>query len=256
MSHKSFMFGMIPCLLGFFSCSPVPDGVLSQKKMQAVVTDMQIAEAMINTDKGKYKDDAHKLALYESVFRKYHITRAEYDSSLMWYAKNLDRYMQVYNMISKDVEARISSLGDVEKTFTSSAIQDSTDIWPRRSYLTFSQNSPFNGTVFRVEPDEPFPSGSTFTLTMRVWGITATMKHKPELRICVDQEDTTITINDRIRRDGLYSTTLKSLPTKKVKRIYGFVRLDNSAKDYYKVYADSISLMRFNYKSFSVKSAD
>lgn len=257
MGNKVFIRGFLCALLGLASCSPVPDGILSQKKMKAVVTDMEIAEALINSDKVTYNDDAHKLALYEAVFRKYHITRTEYDSSVMWYARNLDRYMQVYNMIAKDVDNRISALGNVEKAFTSSSLQDSIDIWPRRPYLTFSDKmKPFNGTLFRVEPKDPFPSGSSFSLKMKMWGISPSMKYKPELRICVDQGDTILTVNEMITKDGYHTTTLKSIPTKRIMRVYGYIRMDNGGYNHYKVYADSISLTRYNYKSLSIQSAE
>ena len=52
------------------ACSKVPDGILSEKKMQGVLTDMLLAEAMVNVDYNTYKSDTMKLALYESVFRK------------------------------------------------------------------------------------------------------------------------------------------------------------------------------------------
>ena len=254
---NKFLIGGLSCvMLGMASCSPVPDGILSQKEMKSVVTDMEIAEAMINSDKVTYKDDAHKLALYEAVFRKYHITRAEYDSSVMWYARNLDRYMQVYNMIASDVDDRIAALGNVEKTFSSSSLQDSIDIWPRRPYLTFSEKNSFNGTLFRIEPKDPFPSGSSFSLKMKVWGVLPTMKSKPEIHICVDQGDTILTVNEKIIRDGNHATMLKSIPTKRVMRVYGYIRMDNVGRDYYKVYADSISLTRYNYKSLSVQSSE
>ena len=55
------------------SCSKVPDGILSEKEMQAVLLDMQLAEAMINTDYKTYSDDAKKEALYQGVFRKHKI---------------------------------------------------------------------------------------------------------------------------------------------------------------------------------------
>ena len=97
---------------------------------------MQIAEAIINADQDTYRDDAKKLALYESVFNKYHITQAEYDSSLTWYAQNLDIYMRVYNLVSKDIEDRIHDLGDVERTEVDTQKSDSVDIWSRRNYLT------------------------------------------------------------------------------------------------------------------------
>ena len=63
------------------ACSKVPDGILSEKKMQGVLTDMLLAEAMVNVDYNTYKSDTMKLALYESVFRKHDITQAVYDSS-------------------------------------------------------------------------------------------------------------------------------------------------------------------------------
>ena len=52
-----------------FSCSKVPDGILSEKEMKAVLIDMQLAEAVINTDYKAYSDDAQKEALYQAVFR-------------------------------------------------------------------------------------------------------------------------------------------------------------------------------------------
>ena len=55
------------------ACSKVPDGILSEKKMQGVLTDMLLAEAMVNVDYNAYKSDTMKLALYESVFRKHDI---------------------------------------------------------------------------------------------------------------------------------------------------------------------------------------
>ncbi|HBK28406.1 MAG TPA: DUF4296 domain-containing protein [Parabacteroides sp.] len=255
--NKIFISGFVCAMFCLHSCSPVPDGVLSQKEMKDVLTDMEIAEALINADDATYKDDAHKLALYEAVFKKHHITRAEYDSSVMWYAHNLDRYMQVYNMAAQDVEGRIAALGNVEKTFTSSSVQDSTDIWPRRPFLTLSSKmKPFNGMLFSVAPKEPFPSGSSFLLKMKVWGVMPSMKLKPELRICINQGDTVLTLDEEITRDGYHTITVQSVPAKRVMRVDGYIRMDNGSRDYYKIYVDSISLTRFNYRSLSVQSSE
>lgn len=40
---------------------------------------------------------------------------------------------------------------------------------------------------------------------------------------------------------------LKTIPTKKVKRVFGYIRMDNMDTTYYKVYIDSLSLMKYNY---------
>ena len=244
----------IAILLPFlcWSCSKAPSGILSEKEMQRVMTDVYLAEAMIGIDYNAYKSDSMKQALYESVFRKHGITQALYDSSMVWYGKNMDIFMGVYERMIKDIDMRVDALGDIQAEAVSSS-RDSVDIWPRRTYLFLSPNMLFNGTNFDIRPEESYPSGSIFVLGMRVWGLDKHMKHYPELRIAVDQGDTTITVTDQIRQDGYHEMTLRSVPVKKVKRVYGSIRLDNGGMNYYKVYLDSLNLMRYNYGSDAVK---
>ncbi len=99
---------------GWLPVAKVPDDILSEKKMQAVQVDMQLAEAMINLDSKAFSDNARKEALYQSIFRKYDITQAEYDSSLIWYGRHLDIYMKVYDRVLADLNKRQKALGDVQ----------------------------------------------------------------------------------------------------------------------------------------------
>lgn len=153
------------------SCSKVPDGILSEKEMKAVLIDMQLAEAMISTDYKKYSDDAEKEVLYQSVFRKHNIEQAVYDSSLVWYGRNLDVYMQVYDLVLAELNERQKALGDVQASAAPVSKQDSVDIWPRLTYLTFEPRAVFNGITVDIKPETNYPSGSTFVLGMRVWGL-------------------------------------------------------------------------------------
>ena len=141
MRNKLHRYGVV-LLLGtlLVACSKVPDGILSEKKMQAVQVDMQLAEAMINLDSKEFSDNARKEALYQSIFRKYDITQAEYDSSLVWYGRHLDIYMKVYDRVLADLNERQKALGDVQASAAPVSKQDSVDIWPRRTSL-------------RLEPD-------------------------------------------------------------------------------------------------------
>ena len=58
-----------------------------------VLIDMQMAETIINDDPYTYGSFCQKNALFQSVFKKHNLTQAEYDSSLIWYGKNIDIYM-------------------------------------------------------------------------------------------------------------------------------------------------------------------
>lgn len=232
-----------------FSCSKVPDGILSEKEMKAVLIDMQLAEAMISTDYEKYKDDAEKEALYQAVFRKHEIEQAVYDSSLIWYGRNLDVYMQVYDLVLAELNERQKALGDVQASAAPVSKQDSVDIWPRLTYLNFEPRALFNGVTINIKPETNYPSGSSFVLGMRVWGLNDKMKNRPEIRLSANQGDTIITVNDKILHDGYHETILRTLPTKQVKSVYGFIRLDgkDDSTSYFRIYVDSLNLMRYNY---------
>ena len=67
------------------ACSKVPDDILSEKKMQAVQVDMQLAEAMINLDSKAFSDNARKEALYLPQIR-YHTSRVRQFAHLVWTA--------------------------------------------------------------------------------------------------------------------------------------------------------------------------
>lgn len=229
------------------SCSKVPDGILSEKKMQAVQVDMQLAEAMISLNSKEFPDNAHKEALYRSIFRKYDITQAEYDSSLVWYGRHLDIYMKVYDRVLADLNKRQKALGDVQASAAPVSKQDSVDIWPRRTFLRLEPCALFNGVTFDVKPETNYSSGSSFVLGMNVWGIGKGMAYRPEIRISADQGDTIVTVNDKVLCDGYHETVLKTVPTKQVRRVYGYIFMNNADSAYYKVYLDGLNLMKYNY---------
>ncbi len=248
------IYGVVLLTALAVSCSKTPDGILSEKKMKDVLVDMQIAEAMIGADAKAYESDAEKDALYQSVFRKHKITQADYDSSLIWYGRNLDVYMQVYDRVLTEINDRQKALGDVQATAAPVSKRDSVDIWPRLTYLTFSPKAVFNGVTVDIKPDKNYPSGSTFVLGLRIWGLNGAMKSRPTIRLSANQGDTTIVVNDKIMHDGYHETVLRTVPTKQVRSVFGSIRMedDKGYKDaYFKIYVDSLNLMRYNYGHFN-----
>jgi len=255
MQNKLLKYGIALGLISVLAaCSKVPKEILSEKEMQNVLTDMMIADAMIGADYTTYANDTTKMALYDAVFRKHNINQAKYDSSLVWYGRNLDIYMKVYDRVLLAVNKQIANLGDIQADATPATGRDSVNIWPRRATLVFSPKSVFNGTTFDLTPDSPYPSGSSFVLGLRVWGLTPEIYNFPEVRISAEQQDTIITVENKIMADGYYETVLNTLATRQVKRVYGYIRMDNSDSTYFKVYVDSLNLMRYNYGTpFSAK---
>jgi hypothetical protein len=250
MRRKLFKYSIALLTMAMLiACSKVPRDVLSERKMKDVLIDMLLAENIMSENYKAYIDSTSKAALYQSVFRKHNITQAVYDSSLVWYGKNLDVLIEVYDLATYEVNERIRDLGDVQASAAPSAGRDSVDVWPRRNYMTLQPGALFNGTVFSIRPEGPYPSGSSFVLGLRVWGLTDKMRHTPAIRIAAELTDTTLVVNETLRTEGYHALTLKTPATKAVRRIYGYIRMDNAETGYYKIYIDSLSLVRYNYGS-------
>lgn len=232
---------------GLTACSKVPDGVLSERKMQEVLVDMSLAEALIGSDYKSYMELPKKNAVYRSIFEKHGITQAEYDSSLIWYGKNLDIYMRVQDKALAELNKQKKALGNIQPDATPSSRKDSVNIWNRFDYLTFSPQSSYNGVYFDFVPDGGYPAGSSFVLSMNVWGLNRQMTQAPVVRMSVEQPDTTFTVVHYLTHNGLNELLVNSRPLKRVERVYGYIRLDRSPDEFYKVYIDSIRLVKYNY---------
>jgi hypothetical protein len=215
--------------------------------MRVVLYDMLIAEAMIETMPESYPTHDEKLSVYNAVFAKHHITQAEYDSTLIWYGKNMDLYMAVYKLVLRDVNASIAALGDIKPNPSSGDVSgyDSIDIWIDRRYDVFKPQRFFNTLVFDVSPEKPYSPGSSYALRLSVWGIPPDLKHNPKIHISVLQADTIIFMNQEITGDGYYETIVNSSAAKDVTRIYGYIFMNITDATYHRIYLNDIRLMKY-----------
>ncbi|WP_080904817.1 DUF4296 domain-containing protein [Parabacteroides sp. Marseille-P3160] len=234
-------------LMTSFSCGRTPDGILSQKKMKEVTLDIKLAEAMIEADYNAYTDYSRREALYRSVFEKHKITEAVYDSSLIWYGENLEVYMEIYNQLGNELDGKIKEMGDIkpEKEMPVSP-NDSIDIWPLRRLYTFTPDHP-RLIAFDMKPEIPYTAGSVFVLGVNIWGMTPQTGPAPELRLTVEQSDTTMTVLKNLDRDGYFETEVQTLPSQQVRRVFGYIRMMSNRTEDLKIYIDSLSLFKYHY---------
>jgi uncharacterized protein YcfL len=248
----------ISFMLVFFAvaCSRAPKGIISERKMQQLLTDMHLADAIISSDPYTFQNDEDKKALYQSVFEKHRVTQAVYDSSLVWYGKNLDVYMQVYNMALIDVKKRIEEIGEIEpeKVFMSNA--DMFDIWSIGKYHEFYPSSLSNNLIFNFIPEEDYSSGSIFVLSMQVMGLISGMQSPVEVHLRAEQVDTTILVNKKINNDGFHEMIIRTNPILKVKRVYGYIRFNENAAPYHKIYLNDMSMIKYRYGSEAVAALE
>ena len=114
---RSYAIRLIAALLAALSliaCDKAPMGVMSTNEMADLIADMHIAEAYISSHPDDFPDDSTKLVLKQSVFKKHGITREEYDSSLVWYAHNMENYSKAYDKALGILKNRLEKLNGGE----------------------------------------------------------------------------------------------------------------------------------------------
>ena len=243
------------CILAFIcliaSCSRVPKHIISERKMRVVLFDMLIAEAMVETMPDSFPMIADREQVFDAVFRKHNLTQAGYDSSLIWYGKHMDLYMGIYKLVLRDVNASLSALGEIKPSPLSGDVseQDSVDIWIYPRMAIFSSERFLNVMTFDINPIAPYLPGSSYVLGVSVWGMTPDLKFKPKIHISAVQADTIISVNKDITGDGYYEAILQTTATKQVRRVYGYIYMNETEAAYQRIYLHDIRLMKYNYES-------
>jgi hypothetical protein len=87
--------------------------IIPEKKFVDVLVDIHLADG-IAMDNMRYSDAfvLDSASLYESVFNKYKITRAQFDSTMQYYSAHPDDFQQVYNKLT----AKLKRMEDGLKT--------------------------------------------------------------------------------------------------------------------------------------------
>src|ERR1035437_2029378 len=81
------------------ACEGRPNGVLNESKMANVLTEMHKTDASMNEKGLTYGRYYEKAPYYSFIFKKYNITQAQFDSSLVWYSKNPRVFSNIYDKL-------------------------------------------------------------------------------------------------------------------------------------------------------------
>lgn len=251
MKHRVaiFLFLMM-CLV--VSCDKAPNGVIPESKMEPLLVDLELAEAYIESHWDQFPDDSSKLVLKQSVFAKHDVTPELYDTSLVWYARNMDVYIKVYdNVIGRLQELRENSdkafgPGQLVAERQQSAHRksygeqgDTADIWTgtRRWVLTSGMHSGF--IPFDFVPDKERASGDKYEFAFKLKPVRSNFR----AFIAVDYVDGASTLVNRYGcNDNWNSIAVQSDSTRQVRRIYGYLYYNMIDGDV--AYVDSMMLLR------------
>lgn len=255
---------VIVAMLILISCNKAPNGIIKESDMVDLLVDLHKADAYVDNYPTQFPDDSTRMALKQSVFLKHGVTQADFDTSLVWYAHNIDVYTDVYrhtidklknefNKASNDksIPKRTDDSNEglaIGKTYYTIE-GDTADLWnmPREWILTQGMNTGF--IPFDYNPDNAGKRGDCYELKYK----TIIGQNKISSFIAVDYSDGgTAYLSHSYSSKNWNILSLQTDNTRSVRRIYGYF--------FYKLLSgetaciDSVQLLRTHMESDNYNS--
>lgn len=238
------------------SCISRPDYVLDEDAMVSLLTDVHRSEGLLELQQDNKvitNDETYKQAVMAAVLVKHNVTRAQYDSSLVWYGQNLSYLVKVYNKVQKNLIDDIDYWKNVgterESEFGISVAGDSVELWSIDNYLTMDERRLGSFRFWEISADSNFVKGDSL-----VWHLH--FPFVPESHILVatlscnyeDILEMNMSRTQVARQDTSISLSLRSDTTVMFKSIIASVALlkDSMTVDDDYAFIDSLSLIRIH----------
>ena len=165
------VIGIVLCALLLQGCQPtVPKEYIQPDDMEDILYDYFVSqgaaqERMNSPAEGEFNQELY----FNAVLKKYDVSRADFDSSLVYYYTRADRFMKVM----KNVQDRLgddaieygASASEVERFTVTSLTGDTANIWNGDLSRLLVPYAPYNRMEFAVKADTAFRQGDSFMLT-------------------------------------------------------------------------------------------
>ena len=125
---------LILLLVGFTGCSrkKVP---LDEKKFTALLIDLHRTDGTLSVARGlSGLNELKNYAYYNDLFRKYGITRAEFDSCMYYYSANTELFSKMYDVVIDSLNRQMTAVDMILRELKS---KDSVNYFPVPDTLVF-----------------------------------------------------------------------------------------------------------------------
>jgi len=236
------------------ACDRRPGGVLNQTEMTNVLTEMHKTDASMNERGLAINHYSDKAPYYKYIFKKYGITQAEFDSSLVWYSKNPRLFSNIYDKVLVNLTSLQKDVknGKYHPVDTLDMTKMRMNIWMKRTKYLLTNDSARTHLNFEILNNN-FMYKDVYILKFlqRIAPIDSCSKQRIVLRInyANGKADSVsgIAYHDSILRR--YTIRLQALRKLKIKSVSGELLASKKYKGKMNASTDSISLIReFNSK--------
>ena len=213
-----------------FSCQNRPSEVLSRKKMESLMYDMYIAEAVIDNNYQEYAQPEKKEALIDQVLKKHKVDAARWDSSLAWYSDNIDQYLQINDSVKARLQRNQQSIERASMLLASQSYVDEVkppDYIPLNFRIaSLGCERGFKFTLDSLQLAARFEEKDTIYFRFNLLGIYPLDSYQLKSMLKIDYADTTIYESSILNENRSYSFPLiRAIAQDTIVSINGFVNL-------------------------------
>ena len=222
-------------------CSHIPSYVIPKNKMINVLMDVYRGDALIESAPIEFKNDSLKKIVKQSVFEKHGITQEMFDTSLIWYGKHTEEYVEILNELEKRLDKKEQQViaearREGEATIASG---DSIDLWDFGTIRFLSHKVADSTMTFRFQPNADFRRGDAYQWQFRMLSDDVTLR----AFIGANYEDGSVTyIESDLNAKGWNKLRFQTDSTRNLVQIYGGVTFKPGEKNIALI--DSIQLVR------------
>lgn len=253
---RNSTIGILLCTLLLLACQPqVPKEYIQPDDMEDILYDYFVSqgaaqEGMKSPEEGDYK----RVLYFDAVLKKYDVTRAEFDSSLVYYYTRADRFIKVM----KNVQTRLgedameygASASEVESFTVTALTGDTANIWKGELSRIVVPFAPYNRMQFSVKADTAFRRGDSFMLTFTNRFLYQSGSRDAMAFLAVKYDnDSVATANVHFSTDGQPRVNLGRSDDHDVREVSGFVYLGpgyNLENTLHLLLLNDIQLIRFH----------
>lgn len=163
------MFFVIACSI-IVACKPgVPKGIIKPGKMEDILFDIHVADGMVQNNPTAANNIEYNRTLYRlGVLKKYNVSQAEFDSSMVYYSRHSDRLHEIYEGVAEKLNKKALSLGasaaDVKRFGTITADGDTANVWLGERSILLMSRPPYNSYSFTIVADSAYRKGDRMIL--------------------------------------------------------------------------------------------
>ena len=170
--HFSHIIIAAATMLSIASCKPgVPKDIIQPDDMEDILHDYFVSQGIATLPGQQSGSEEYKRDLYfNSVLNKHGVTRAEFDSAMVYYYTRADYFVDIYKHVQERISDEALSLGategEVERfTVSQSLSGDTASIWEGMRSVRLIPQAPYNHMQFVQKADTSYRKGDSFILS-------------------------------------------------------------------------------------------